>query len=71
MSDTQKLNFLGSAVQLDFMFFEKDNDYVSTDGQCVYISVCNWFMFGMLAPVTICIPLGSGGGDDAGGGGAF
>jgi len=59
LTDTQKLNFLGSAVQLDFMFFEKDNDlcYVSDDGGCIYITLCNWYMCGLLCPVQACIPL--------------
>lgn len=63
MSETQKLNFLGSAVQLDYMFFEKDNDlcYVSDDGKCLYITICNWFMFGMLCPVMACVPLQNNG----------
>ena len=62
LTDTQKLNFLGSAVQLDFMFFEKDNDlcYVSDDGSCIYITLCNWYMCGLLCPVQLCIPLGQG-----------
>jgi len=65
MTDTQKLNFLGSAVQLDYMFFEKDNSFCEVDdqGKTLFITMCHWYMCGLLCPVQICIPLKNGGGE--------
>lgn len=65
MTDTQKLNFLGSAVQLDYMFFEKDNSFCEVDdqGKTLFITMCHWYMCGLLCPVQICIPLKNSGGE--------
>lgn len=59
MSETQKLNFLGSGVQLDYMFFEKDNEfcYVTDDGSLLILTICNWYLCGLLCPVQLCVPL--------------
>merc|ERR1719464_358659 len=61
-------NFLGmilaSLFQLDFMFFEADHPYVdcNADGSCLYITICNFYCYGCICPVQICIPTKGGDG---------
>jgi hypothetical protein len=48
---------LGAAIQLDFMFFEKDNSFCEYDAQneIIYITMCYWYMCGLLVPCKCCI----------------
>jgi len=61
-------NFLGmvlsSLFTLDFMFFEADHPYVdcNSDGSCLYITICNFYCYGCICPVQICIPTKGGDG---------
>lgn len=50
---------LGSLFTLDFMFFESDHPYldVNSDGSCLLITICNFYCYGCICPVQLCIPL--------------
>jgi len=56
-------NFLGTVLSslftLDFMFFEADHPYLdcNSDGSCLLITICNFYCYGCVCPVQICIPL--------------
>lgn len=60
---TQDPNFLGmvlgSLFTLDFMFFESDHPYLdcNSDGSCLLITICNFYCYGCICPVQICIPM--------------
>lgn len=53
---------LGSLFTLDFMFFEADHPYVdcNSDGSCLLITICNFYCYGCVCPVQLCIPLPKG-----------
>jgi len=59
MSETQKLSFFGTLVQLDYMFFEKDNEIcvLNKDASKLIVTLCNWYCCGMMSPVNVAIPL--------------
>ena len=50
----QKANVLAQMIQLDYMFFERDNDVCNrTDDGGTYISCCNCFVYGCVCPCGI------------------
>jgi len=59
-------NFLGmvlsSLFALDYKFFESDHPYCDTnsDGSCLLITICNFYCYGCICPVQLCIPLKGG-----------
>jgi len=63
---TKDPNFLGmvlsSLFALDYKFFESDHPYCDTnsDGSCLLITICNFYCYGCICPVQLCIPLKGG-----------
>lgn len=53
----QKANVLLSMVQLDYMFFERDNDMVKfdygSDGPEITVTLCNCFVCGCICPCEV------------------
>jgi hypothetical protein len=62
-STKDKAHILATAVQLDLLFFENDQQFCDVkgtdDGQGVIITItlCMWYCYGCLAPVQCCIVL--------------
>jgi len=63
MPSIQKAQILATAVQLDLLFFENDQNFCeveqTSDGKGVIITItlCFWYMWGCLMPVQVCILL--------------
>ena len=62
LSSAQKMTYLASAVQLDYMFFEKDNEfcYYDPSSDMLYFTCCMWYMCGAMVPVQCCISTNNG-----------
>ena len=58
LTASQKLTYLASAVQLDYMFFEKDNSFCtySEQAQQIHLTCCLWYCCGLMQPVYCCFP---------------
>jgi hypothetical protein len=56
VSPQQKANVLASMVQIDYMFFSRDNDMCAYRDDTVVITLCNCFCYGCVCPCNIYIP---------------
>ena len=52
----QKAAILGEVIHLDYLFFEKDRNFCSVEGDsnsgCIYITLCTAYCRGSLCPIV-------------------